>query len=750
MTNRTSARRAAAALAATLVLAASAPAFAELAPQFRPTLHVQRATGPIRIDGELDDAGWQRAARADGFAEVSPGDQIEPPVPSEAWVTYDDRHLYVALIAGDRPGDVRASMCDRDAIFRDDYFGVLIDPYGDQSSAYELFVNPLGIQGDMRLLSNGDEDETFDMLWESRGRITDTGYQVELAIPFTSLRLPDRPEQTWRVNFWRDHQRDVRRQYAWAATDRDNPCDMCQWGTLTGISGISVRRPVEVIASALGSQSGRGDPDTRFDMGDPTGEASASAKYAVSSGSFLEVTVNPDFSQVESDPGQIDVNETFALSYDERRPFFQEGSDLLRTKIDAIYTRSINDPDVAGKFTGQYDRGSVVYLAAQDARSPILIPLEEKSRLVAGGRSFSNILRVRRSLKEDSYVGGLVTDRRLEGGGSGTLVGLDGLARRGVIQLRVQGLLSRTEEPRIADDRLTGTFGSDGHTVALDGERYWGNATYASLERKARTYSAKLDYQDYSPEFRADNGFSKRNGYRQATFWHGLYFRPNHPWLADWEPGVDVGRAWSTGGTLKNEWIHPALYLHTKGQTEIGLEGLAGRQRYAGETFPGIRTASVWVDSRFSELVNVSVTTSFGRSIYYGTPELADQHDWSAQLRLRPSRHVEVNTSFNRARMDSRVTNETFYSGTILRSRADVSLSRRLFVRLVVQYDEFGDRLDVEPLVTYRVNPFTMFFLGATSGYEKFQAADYATLTADDWQRADRQIFAKIQYQFRL
>jgi len=727
-------------------------AAASFTPKYRPSLHIEKVQGQIHIDGDLGDSGWRTAARADGFAEVNPGDQIEPPVQSEAWVTYDESNLYVALIAHDNPEDVRASVSDRDNIFRDDYFGIMIDPYGDQSSGYELFVNPLGIQGDLRMLASGGEDMSFDAIWESKGQITDDGYQVELAIPFSSLRLPDKPHQTWRVNFWRDHQRDVRRKYAWAAQDRDNPCFMCQWGELTGIEGISAKRPLEIIASGVASQSGNGDPDTDFEMDDPHGEASATVKYALSSSAFAEVTVNPDFSQVESDAGQIDVNQTFALFYDERRPFFQEGSDLLGTWIDAIYTRSINDPDVAGKFTGQYDRTSVVYTAAQDAHSPILIPLEERSRFVAGGKSFSNIVRVRHSLGEGSYVGGLLTDRRLEGGGAGTVGGLDGLARRGVYQLEVQGLLSRTAEPVLADDDLEGTFGDHGHTVALDGERYTGNAVYASLERNARTYSADFDYWAYSPEFRTDNGFTTRNDYRQTSFWHGVYFRPNHEWLTDWQPNMGIGRVWSTSGTFKDEWLRPSVWFRTKGQTEIGTQYLASRERFGPDVFPGIRIWSFWVDSRFSEPVNLSFNTDFGQGIYrdFDEPELADQWIWSAQLRLRPSRRLEVNTSLDHARMDSRERPENLFSGYILRTRADVTFTRQLFLRLVVQYNDFAERLDVEPLLTYRVNPFTMFFLGATSGYEKFPAEDYTAITSDDWQKADRQLFAKIQYQFRL
>ncbi len=735
---------------APLLLAGGARA--EFQPKLLPTLEARRASGPIVIDGDLNDSGWARSARADGFAEVNPGDQIQPPVESEAWVAYDDTHIYFALIAYDDPADVRVSVCDRDDIYNDDYFGIMIDPYGDQASGYELFVNPLGIQGDLRMLSNGNEDGAFDMIWESEGRITDRGYQVEIAVPFASLRLPDRENQTWRVNFWRDHQRDVRRRYAWAAQDRDNPCFMCQWGTLTGLDGIVTGNNFETIVSGIASQVGAGDPDTDFENEDPEADVSAQVKYALSSAAYAELAFNPDFSQVESDAGQIDVNTTFALFFRERRPFFQEGSDLLGSWINAIYTRSINDPDVAAKFTGQFDKTSVVYAAAQDAHSPIIIPLEERSHFLLGEKSFSNILRVRRSLKDESYIGAIATDRRLEGGGSGTVAGLDGLYRVGKYRLEVQGMFSRTEEPEEEVEDLEGTFDDGAHTVALDGEDFNGHAFYASLERSARTWNADFDYWEYSPTFRTDNGFTTRNDFRQASFWTGLDFRPNREWLSSWGPNVGVGRVWRTTGTFKDEWVRPEIWLNTKWQTNLGAQYLISRERFGPEVLDGIRIWSFWTSSTFSEWIGTSFSTRVGKGVYrdFDDPELADQFNWDASLRLKPIRRLEVESSILYARMDSRERDEELFAGYIQRNRVTLNFNRNLFLRLIVQYDDFGERVDVEPLVTYRVNPFTVFYVGSASRYRNFDDDDFVSLSNDEWQVSERQFFAKLQYQFQL
>ena len=234
-------------------------------PVYNPSLHITKINGDIKIDGELNDRDWLTAGKADNFAEHQPGDQIEPPVKTEAFITYNDENLYVAFICYDDPQSVRASYCDRDAVGADDNICLLIDTYGEATWAYEFNVTPYGLQGDYLWSPEGGEDESFDAVWESMGKITDSGYQLEMAIPFSSLRFPDRPQQTWKVDFWRNHPRDSRRQYSWAAYDRDEPCWPCQWGTITGISDVRPGRGIEILPSVIGYQSGaledKADPE---------------------------------------------------------------------------------------------------------------------------------------------------------------------------------------------------------------------------------------------------------------------------------------------------------------------------------------------------------------------------------------------------------------------------------------------------------------------------------------------------------
>jgi hypothetical protein len=727
-------------------------------PQFKPTLTVTRARGPIRIDGDLDDPGWKDAARAAGFAEVEPGDQVKPGVESEAWVTYDNDHLYFALLAHDDPAAVRVSLRDRDNIWSDDYFGIMLDTHGDLAWGYEIFVNPIGVQGDLRVVSDGSEDLGFDVVWDARGKITERGYQVEISIPFASLRFPDAQRQVWRVNFWRDRQRDVRRRYAWAAIDRDDPCWMCQWGTLDGIEGIRPGKNIDLIGSALGFQSGAlnpDDPDLRFRNEDPDAELSLNVRYGLTSSASAEATLNPDFSQVESDAGQIDVNTPFALFFPERRPFFQEGSNLYTTWIDAIYTRSINNPVGAAKLSGTFGRTSALYLFGADDDSPIILPDEERSFYLLGGSSVSNIARLRRTYGSDSHVGALITDRRLRSGadGSGTVAGVDGRHRlHQNLLIEYQLLVSHTDEPDdsvLTRDFHDAAFDDGRHTFGFDGETFWGEAMYASLERGGRRWSSDIDYWAYSPTFRTDNGFTTRNDYRQVSWWNGVTFRPNRKVLITWEPSVDVGRIMSYDGGFEDEWIRPNLYLGLIGQTSVWVQNLQSKERFAGQMFPGIRRWTLGAETHPREILFVGAEISAGRLIRRSSnPVLGKAIDASIWGTLKPTARLVIDPSWGYSKMDD-VDLGNIFEGYILRTRMSYQLTRELFLRFIVQYDGFDDALDVEPLFTYRINPFTVFFLGSTGNYMNLTTEGADGRPDSDWRRVEQQFFAKIQYLIR-
>lgn len=731
------------------IQAAAADTVRPRAADARRTLTIERASAPIRIDGDISDAGWRGAVRADGFLEFQPRENVAPPGATEVLVTYDDTHVYFAFIAHDpEPAQIRASLRQRDEIWNDDWVGVVLDPRGDASTGYMLFANPLGVQGDMQATPQG-EDGKIDFVYETAGRLTPEGYVVEMAVPFRSLRFPDREVQSWRITFARNHPRSSRHMSSWAPMSQNNPCMLCQLGVLEGISGIRAGGTLEVLPAVVASQSGRlsdGDDPGTFSDGRVTAEPSLGLKYVFRSGWMAEATLNPDFSQVESDAAQVDVNTTFALFYPERRPFFQEGMDLYETRMNVFYSRSINAPQVAAKLLGRRGSTSFGYIGARDEHTPFTLPFEERSAILQGGSSFTNVFRVRHTLYGDSHVGGLLTDRRLEGGGSGTTASVDAAFRfRDVYRFSAHVVGSHTDEP--ADSALSArlpnlTFGDGRYTAKFDGESFSGRAASFQLARNARTWSWNMGYGEASPTYRADAGFQTRNDYRRLTGWTGVELRPNRRGVERVHLGLGGGSSWNFRGEGKEAWLSPSFGINLPRQTFVGVNGTLRNETFRGVEFAGLRRLGVSASTNFSDAVSFGVRAGGGRTLarMFSTPEHARERDAGAWATIKPFQRLVIEPSVSYAQLH-RPDGSEIYAGYVARTRFSVQYNRELQLRTVVQYNDFDRRLDVEPLVVYQLNPFTMFYLGSTYGSRHFDGHGY--------RQADRQYFAKFQYLFR-
>ncbi|MGB5138174.1 MAG: DUF5916 domain-containing protein, partial [Candidatus Zixiibacteriota bacterium] len=711
-------------LLAIALLCFSAPIAAQdlFIPNDKPLLSVARCAGSIEIDGDLSDSGWQSAAKAANFAENTPRERVKPAVETEVLVTYDDDNFYMAFICHDDPKTVRASMRDRDEIFDDDYVGILLDTYGDAAWAYEIFVNPLGLQGDLRWVPNGEEDMRFDIVFNSRGRVTEDGWQVEVAVPFSSLRFPVKPIQEWRATFWRNRPRSDREKSTWAAIDRDLACFPCQFGTLVGFENVRPGSRLEILPSIIGFQSAAlhdfDNPLSGLDNKNPDGEASLNVRYLLSSDLTADMTCNPDFSQIESDAAQVDVNNNFALFYPEKRPFFQEGSDLFQTYTNVVYTRSINDPIFATKLTGHLtSRTAIGYIGARDDRSPLLMPFEEHTELAEAGKSVSNIARVKQSLGEDSFIGAILTDRRLDDAGSGSAFGADFSLRLDKnYRIGAQFLASHTKE--LSDLNLNGdstTFDRGRHTVAFDGEKYWGSSIYAAVLREARLWNFELEFIQASPTFRADNGFVFRNNQREGGFWTGLFFRPKSKVFIEVSPTLSIGRIWNFSGARKDEWFSPELSLLLPLQTQVQLGWLYSRETFQGQFFPGIRHYRVYVDSRFSDPVSLGGQVKRIKYIarQIKTPVLGEGWEFEAFSTIKLLQRLIIRPEYSYSELNYPNDGGKIYSGYILRTQLNYQFSREWFLRLIVQYDNFERVMALEPLLSYKLNPFSIFYLGS-------------------------------------
>lgn len=726
-------------------------------PAFKPSLFIKPLSGEITIDGSLGDPGWQGAAIATQFSETFPEERGKPPIGIKTYFTYDSEYLYVGYHIEDDPSTIRANFSDRDQIWQDDYVGLALDTNGDGQEVYFIASNPYGIQGDTRI-SRNDEDLGFNLIYKSEGQVTDKGYQVEMQIPFRSLRFPNTDVQSWRATVWITHPRDSRNTYSWAAMSRDNPCWPCQFGSLEGVQNVRSGGNLEILPSVTGAQSSAlrdmGNPDSGFDHNRIDAEPSLDIKYGITSDLTADFSINPDFSQIEADVAQIDINSTFALFFPERRPFFQEGSDLFNTDVQTVYTRSINDPIAASKMTGRFGATNVAYIGARDNTSPLLMPFEERSELLSVGKSFSNIVRVMHNFENNSYVGGLVTDRRLDDGGGGTTVSLDASLRfMTKYRLGAQWVGSHTQEMNnvdlsesLGDERFAGGK----HTAALDGESFSGSALNVEFERDARHWFFEFEYLQHSPTFRADNGFIRQNNFRDFSVFQGYSIYPDGIKFIDRiSPRAAAGRTWNFDGLRKEDFIFGGMFVQMKGQTNAFVGYEVERELFRGVEFSGIRSFDLFLNSNFSEPVQLGVELSSGLDIARNEsmPELGNSFEIAAFGTFRPTQRLNLRPLFSYAKLSDRDTGENFFSGYIARVRVNYQFSRRFLMRTVVQYNDFAERLEIDPLLTYRINPFSAFYIGSTHGYDTYPGrTDGASRFL---QQSQRQFFFKFQYLFR-
>lgn len=764
----------------------------EFKPVYKPTLNMTRVQGEINIDGKLNDAGWKNAGTIDQFVENYPGDQIKPPVETKVFITYDNDNLYVAFLCYDNPEDIRASLCERDMINSDDNVMILIDPYGNGTMAYFLKVNPYGIQGDDLYSVNYGQDVGYDLIWESDGQITDSGYQVEMAVPFSSMRFPKNEKQTWRVDFWRNHRRGARHKISWAPIDRSDPCWLCQWGTLTGLEDVSPGKGIEIIASATATQSGKHniyisslDPQgfpiidsMGFENNDIVDEYSLGVKYNISSNITSEIFINPDFSQVEADADQIDVNSTTALYFPEKRPFFQEGSDLFRTSLNIVHTRMINDPFVAAKTTARLGKISIAYLAAMDERSPVIMPFEESSSPeFSADTSFSNILRISRSLSTSSYAGLLLTDRRFKQGGSGTAVGLDGKYRFAKnFQFDFQGVKSFTREPdnpqltRLTDFEpyrtdleaypyyyQTLTF-DDKHTPAFDGEDFSGYGAFGQLRYEARDFSAATSYNTKSPTYRADNGFSPRNNSRNAAFAINYTYRFESNTVEYMQCNISTEKEWNH--KAQNKGLAAQIMYEIvlkKAQTHFLITYMRNEENFQAVQFDDMWRASLHYYSIFNDRFSCGLTYEMQKIIARSALTLADSRGGRLWMDFKPIDRLLIENNINFTKAEHADTKEELWDGYIVRSKISLNLNRELSFRFVTQYNDFGKTWDFDPLITYKISPFSLFYIGSTFDYNRLYLDENETIymypSIHEKQKTilgSRQFFMKLQYLFQI
>ncbi len=374
----------------------------------------------IKVDGFLDEDAWSDATLMDIPFEYLPGDNIQSPVKTDFLITFNEQYLYMAFRCKDPdPSKIRAHLMDRDAIntfVQDDHVTILIDFFNDERRAFQFRVNPLGVQADAIFSEmDGYEDFSWDAIWNSKGRIAEFGWVVEISIPFNQLRFPKTDDpQTWGVSAERSYPRNVRHRMASHKRSRDVNSVLSQLNKLSGFQGMKTGLNIEIDPTLTVNRTDeRSDfPDGELNNGKVKADPGISLRWGITPNMILNTTVNPDFSQVEADIRQLDVNTRYAIQYPEKRPFFLEGADFFRTPVEAVFTRTVADPSAGLKFTAKMNKNALGVFSTHDRVNNLLIPSNAGSAPASLDKSvFGGVMRYRRDVGKGSALGLLYTGR---------------------------------------------------------------------------------------------------------------------------------------------------------------------------------------------------------------------------------------------------------------------------------------------------------------------------------------------------
>jgi hypothetical protein len=741
--------------------AAEAPPAASAAPAAAtaalPPLRIERIRTPIAIDGDLSDAAWQGVGQITTWFETRPGDNLEPKVKNVAWLAYDDQFLYAAFQFQDRdPGAIKAPYGDHDFVpSYTDYGGIIVDPKNDGKSAQMFLANPRGIQYDAISSDASGEDNSPDFYWDSAGRITESGWTLEMRVPFSSLRYEESDPAQWRIMLYRNWPREFRYQMFTSRLPRDSNCFICNTRPLVGLSGLPSGSHWVVAPFATGNQTAlpEGGLGSSLENQGAEGDFGVDGKWVPNPNMVVDATINPDFSQIESDAAQISANERFALFYPERRPFFLEGIDLFATPMQAVYTRSFTEPKWGLRSTGQRGKSSYTLLLGDDeGGGSTIIPGTNGSSFAA--QDFGSkvaIGRWRRDFgKAGTFVSMLYTGREIEGGAYNRVIGPD-VRWQPTPQdtFAAQLLVSRSETP----DRPDLAEEWDGRALAgTAGLFYWSH--------QSTHWDNFVQMQKLSEEFRADNGFLPQVGYSEAYEEVGYTFRPVDKPVSRLRVSAAGWRDEDADGEMLNWAFRPAVGLDAILNSFIRLEGETGERRAIEKTFRYTQVhpqVDVQPGQVFSYL---SLVGNFGDQIDYDNDRLGDGGTLSLTSDLRPTDHLLLRMSASRRQID--VTAEDGRSGRLFtadvaRLRANYTFSARSWVRLIGEWvhterdlslylhpEDFAAEsggFATSAVFAYKLNWQTVLFVGYADNRELDERSDL--------QPADRQAFFKVSYAFQ-
>jgi len=680
----------------------------------------------IRLDGVLDEQVWQQALKLELQYEVNPGENITPPVRTEVFIAHGKTKLYVGFRAYDPdPSAIRARFTDRDKIETDDWVCINLDTFNDQRRIYKFMCNPLGIQMDLVEIQ-GLSDSSWDTIWASAGRIVPSGYIVEMSIPFRSLRFQQKEgEQVWGFDLVRCYPRNLEHIISFIPNDRNNMCYICQLAKLIGFAGARAGKNIEIFPSlsTLFTQEREDFTMGEWGKGDTKLDPGVTVQWGFTPNMMFSAAINPDFSHVEADVAQLDINTQFALYYPEKRPFFLEGASIFSTPLNAVYTRSLADPDWGIKLTGKQGPHALSIYSVQDSLTNFLFPGSQTSTSTSMEmKSIGNVLRYRFDLgKRASTLGFLVTDR--EGKDYfNRLTGID--------------LYWKFTPRKSVDFQLLGAQSRYPQAVAREYAQpentFTGTALVFAFIHASRNIGYQFYYWQVSPGFRADLGYIPQVGYRRYV---GIFIAADWRNPGHWYTFLNIQPKLDYEVDYDNRLIYKKLSLKSNYfgplQSRCQLQGEIGKQSFMGEVFD-ISQGEFYAGIQPSASLVLEFYTVIGNQIDFANRRQGRQFTINPKVTYKAGRHFSM--SLEHVIQQFNVDAGRLYTANVSNLTAIYQFNRRAFLRAILQYVNYNYNVDhytfpldsqfkslfSQVLFSYKINPQTMLFLGYSDDHYGF------------------------------
>lgn len=692
-------------------------------------IRVPRAAAPPVIDGKLDDPVWATALKLTDFKTFKPDFGKEPSQKTEGYILYDAENIYFGFRAYDSdPKKIKAAMSKRDAMGSDDYCGVFLDTFNTSQSAYAFMVNPFGIQGDGILNQSGNMDEKFDMVWYSKGQIDDQGYTAEIRVPLQSIRFPGNKEIIMSAFFFRQIVRTSEMDSS-PAYYPEKGAALSQ-GQPVILSDLKYRRLIEFLPAVTHSLHYAADQGALKRDENKT-DFSLTAKVGLTSDLTLDGAVNPDFSQVESDAGQIDFNRRYALFFREKRPFFLEGNEIFAFAAAgedsyyqaAVHTRTIVDPTFGLKLNGKLGAANTIAaLYAQD----------DFTENAGDPRPRFSILRFKHALKGDGFLGAFYTAKD-QGDGYNRVAGADGRVRLSSVATAEFHLFGSASRP------MGGPTSTQG---------YAGAAMYSY---STRNLNLQFVYEDISKDFQVDTGFLTRTGFRSLTYFVDYIYYPKSSFFQTIEPFYYAVQLYDTTFNMFETINVFALRFGLPRSSQFRLDALLGNEVFEGRRF----SRSSWGIMTYTQIVKQVYFQGYfrrGGRIYYDPDDPYQGYGDDAQLTLdfQPTEQLDLALNLAYADFFRKSDGSKVYNYAILRSRNTYQINKYLFLRAIVEYNDFRKRLTLDTLISFTYIPGTVVFLGYGSAFEQldWNGTDY--VAGNRYRETQRGFFFKVSYLWRL